>query len=109
MTGITFNGRQAARLENEILRVTVLQEGGHIAEIFDKRAGVSPLWIPHWTSMEPSQFDRDQPALYGTGSEAKLWPESWGIICVSIYSERRQRKRLRAGSDSSWRGICRSL
>ncbi len=27
-------------------RVTVLEEGGHIAEIFDKRSGVNPLWTP---------------------------------------------------------------
>ena len=56
-TAIGFMGRQASRLENEILRVTVLHGGGHIAEVFDKRAGVSPLWIPHWPSMEPSEFE----------------------------------------------------
>jgi len=86
MTGIMFKGRQAARLENEILRVTVLQEGGHIAEIFDKRANVSPLWIPHWTSMDPSQFDRDQPDMYGTGSEAKLLAGIMGHnLCLDLF------------------------
>ena len=86
MTGIMFKGRQAARLENEILRVTVLHEGGHIAEIFDKRANVSPLWIPHWTSMDPSQFDRDQPDMYGTGSEAKLLAGIMGHnLCLDLF------------------------
>ena len=86
MTWITFHGRQAARLENELLRVTVLQEGGHIAEIFDKRAGVSPLWIPHWTSMEPSQFDRQKPEQYGTGSEAKLLAGIMGHnLCLDLF------------------------
>jgi len=86
MPVITFRGRQAARLENELLRVTVLQEGGHIAEIFDKRAGVSPLWIPHWTSMEPSQFDRQKPEQYGTGSEAKLLAGIMGHnLCLDLF------------------------
>lgn len=42
MTAVNFMGRQAARLENEILRVTVLHWGGHIAEVFDKRVGIKP-------------------------------------------------------------------
>ena len=32
------------------LRVTVLEEGGHIAEILDKRSGINPLWTPPWPS-----------------------------------------------------------
>ena len=39
-----YRGRRAARIENRDLRVTVLACGGHIAEIFDKEAGVNPLW-----------------------------------------------------------------
>ena len=31
-----FKGRRGAVIENDHLRVTVLQEGGHIAEILDK-------------------------------------------------------------------------
>jgi hypothetical protein len=86
MTEISFNGRQAVRLENEFLRVTVLQEGGHIAEVFDKRAGVNPLWIPHWTSMEPSHFDRDRPEQYGTGPEAKLLAGIMGHnLCLDLF------------------------
>ena len=86
MTAISFMGRQAARLENEILRVTVLREGGHIAEVFDKRAGVSPLWIPHWPSMEPSEFEKERPALYGTDNEAKLLASIMGHnLCLDLF------------------------
>jgi hypothetical protein len=49
-----FNGRRAATIENAHVRVTVLEEGGHIAEICDKRTGVNPLWLPPWPSIEPS-------------------------------------------------------
>src|SRR5579859_4833066 len=79
-------GRQAARLENEILRVTVLREGGHIAEVFDKRAGVSPLWIPHWPSMEPSEFEKKKPVQYGTGDDAKLLAGIMGHnLCLDLF------------------------
>ena len=47
LTKAVFKGRRAAHLENDFLRVTVLVEGGHIAEVLNKRAGVSPLWSPH--------------------------------------------------------------
>src|SRR5579871_2847997 len=86
MTAISFLGRQATRLENEILRVTVLHHGGHIAEVFDKRAGVSPLWIPHWPSMEPSQFEKQKTVLYGTGDDAKLRAGIMGDnLCLDLF------------------------
>jgi len=79
-------GRQAARLENEILRVTVLHGGGHIAEVFDKRAAVSPLWIPHWPSMEPAEFDKKRPDRYGTGDDAKLLAGIMGHnLCLDLF------------------------
>ena len=53
-----FRGRRAAVVENDELRLTVLEEGGHIAEIFDKRSGVNPLWTPPWASIEPSTYVR---------------------------------------------------
>lgn len=86
MTAINFMGRQATRLENEILRVTVLHQGGHIAEVFDKRAGVSPLWIPPWPSMEPSDFEKQRPDQYGNGDDAKLLAGIMGHnLCLDLF------------------------
>lgn len=86
MTAISFMARQGTRLENEMLRVTVLHQGGHIAEVFDKRAGVSPLWIPHWPSMEPSEFDKEKPDRYGTGDDAKLLAGIAGHnLCLDLF------------------------
>jgi hypothetical protein len=86
VTQVIFNGRQAARLENDSLRVTVLREGGHIAEVFDKRAGVSPLWIPHWTSVEPSAFGHQQHGQFGTGPDAKLLVGIMGHnLCLDLF------------------------
>jgi hypothetical protein len=86
VTGVLFKGRRAAQLENEFLRVTVLEEGGHIAEVFDKRAGVSPLWIPHWTSVEPSAFGPDQYNQFGDGPDAKLLVGIMGHnLCLDLF------------------------
>ncbi len=69
---VTFHGRQAWSLENDLLRVTVLRGGGHIAELVRKSPQeVNPLWIPTWPSIEPSTYTRDKHGkVYGTDSEA---------------------------------------
>jgi len=69
-----------------MLRVTVLEEGGHIAEIFDKRAGISPLWIPRWKSIEPSTFGPNHYAAFGSGADAKLLAGIMGHnLCLDIF------------------------
>jgi hypothetical protein len=83
----TYRCRRAATIENESLRVTVLVEGGHIAEVFDRETGVNPLWTPPWPSIEPSAFD---PSLhgdtYGTGAEARLLAGIAGHnLCLDIF------------------------
>jgi hypothetical protein len=81
-----FNGRAGATIENDHLRVTVLQQGGHIAEIFDKQAQVSPLWIPPWHSIEPSTYDPALHSEFGTGSDAKLLAGIMGHnLCLDIF------------------------
>jgi hypothetical protein len=80
-----FHGRQAAQIENGDLRVTALVEGGHLAEIFDKAAGVSPLWIPPWPSVEPSAWTSGHDR-YGHGVDAKLLAGIMGHnLCLDIF------------------------
>jgi hypothetical protein len=86
LTNTSYRGRSAAVLENEHLRVTVLREGGHIAEIYDKAVGVNPLWTPPWPTIEPSTFNRASMAIYGEGSEAKLLAGIMGHnLCLDIF------------------------
>jgi hypothetical protein len=86
VTDVFFNGREAVQLENNFLRLTVLKEGGHIAEVYDKRAGVSPLWIPHWKSVDPSRLGQDQHEQFGTGPDAKLLVGIMGHnVCLDIF------------------------
>jgi hypothetical protein len=86
MTQGRYRGRRAISVENEHLRVTVLVEGGHIAEVYEKSAGVNPLWTPPWPSMEPSEFDRVRPSDYGDGADNKLLAAIMGHnLCLDIF------------------------
>ena len=81
-----YHGRRAFAIENDLLRVTVLVEGGHIAEIADKASGVNPLWTPPWPSIEPSTYDRAKHPEYGADAEAKLLCGIMGHnLCMDIF------------------------
>ena len=82
----TYRNRRAARLENDALRVTVLYEGGHIAEIADKASGINPLWTPAWPSIEPSQYDPARHPEYGGGADASLLAGIMGHnLCLDMF------------------------
>ncbi len=81
-----FRNRAATSIESEALRVTVLHEGGHIAEILDKPTGINPLWIPPWTSIEPSAYDPTRHPEYGAGADAALLAGIMGHnLCLDIF------------------------
>ena len=64
----------------------MLEEGGHIAEIFDKRAGVNPLWTPPWPAIEPSTYDRVTHPEYGGGPDAQLLAGIMGHnLCLDTF------------------------
>ena len=81
-----FRNRLSTSIENDGLRVTVLHEGGHIAEILDKRTGVNPLWIPPWPSIEPTAYDPERHPEYGRGADASLLAGIMGHnLCLDIF------------------------
>src|SRR5262245_35387921 len=84
--GTTYRGRRAVTIANDNLRVTVLEEGGHIAEIRDTRTGINPLWTPSWTSVEPSAFNPRIHPEFVSGSDAKLLAGIMGHnLCLDIF------------------------
>lgn len=86
ITRISHRGRRAAAIETGRLRVTVLEGGGHVAEILDKTTGVSPLWTPEWPSIDPDSFDPARHADYGGGPEARLLAGIEGHnLCLDIF------------------------
>jgi hypothetical protein len=86
MPEIHYRGRRAHQIENEALRVTVLVEGGHIAEITHKASGVNPLWTPPWPSIEPSTYSLEDHPEYGADAESKLLAGIMGHnLCVDLF------------------------
>ena len=81
-----YRGRRAATIDNGTLRVTVLEEGGHIAEIRDLASGVNPLWTPDWPSIEPSTYDAASDTVYGGGPESSLLAGIMGHnLCLDVF------------------------
>lgn len=82
----TYRERRAATIRNDRLRLTVLEEGGHIAEITDLDSGVNPLWTPHWPSIEPSQYTRAGDRAFGGGADGSLLAGIMGHnLCLDIF------------------------
>ncbi|MEW5975632.1 MAG: hypothetical protein AB1898_07485 [Acidobacteriota bacterium] len=69
-----YLNRDVWRLENRVLRVSVTQVGGHIAELVLKGEGeVNPLWQQARPTIDPTEFDpKKHSELYGSGSGARL-------------------------------------
>lgn len=81
-----FAERRRASIENELVRVTVLHGGGHIAEITHKSSGVNPLWVPPWPSIEPSAYNRAKHPEYGDNSESRLLAGIMGHnLCLDFF------------------------
>ena len=82
----SYQNRQAVELESDQLRVTVLVEGGHIAELAHKPSGVNPLWTPPWPSIEPSTYRPEKHPEYGAGNDAKLLAGIMGHnLCLDVF------------------------
>lgn len=86
MALINYRNRRSVTLENEDVRVTVLIEGGHVAEILHKRTGVNPLWTPPWPSIEPSSYSLEKHPEYGADAESRLLAGIMGHnLCLDIF------------------------
>jgi Domain of unknown function (DUF4432) len=82
----TYRGRRAVLLENDLVRVSSMIEGGHVAEILHKASGVNPLWQPPWPTIEPSKYDPRKHPEYGNDSESKLLSGILGHnICLDVF------------------------
>jgi hypothetical protein len=78
--------RKIVRIENDELIVAVTVEGGHIAEIIEKKSGVNPLWTPPWPSIEPSAYSAQTHPEYGDDWESKLLSGILGHnLCLDIF------------------------
>jgi len=81
-----YRSHRAVQIESDTLRLTVLVEGGHIAELLHKPSGINPLWTPPWPSIEPSTYDPARHPEYGSNAESKLLAGLMGHnLCMDIF------------------------
>ena len=86
MKQVSFRNRRALQIESELIRLTTVIEGGHIAEITHKRTGINPLWVPPWPSIEPSVYSPSKHPEYGTASEGRLLSGILGHnLCLDLF------------------------
>lgn len=86
MPEVLYHNRRAVQIENDLIRVTVLVEGGHVAEILHKPSGVNPLWTPPWPSIEHSSYQRSLHREYGDDAESKLLAGIIGHnLCLDLF------------------------
>ena len=87
----TFHGRRAVTMENDRIALTTTLGGGHIASVVLKGngpgAGVNPLWVPIWPTIEPTAFDpAKHEAVYGKAPEGPLLASILGQnICLDFF------------------------
>jgi hypothetical protein len=83
-----WRGRKAYSLGNNVVRLTTLTGGGHIAEFqLEDSPTVSPLWVPPWRTIEPHQYqEKRHKRDYGTITEGKLLSGLVGHnICLDYF------------------------
>ena len=86
MRRTVFENRKVVQIETKWIRVSVTEEGGHIAEILNKHSGVNPLWIPPWRSVEPSVWSPVKMPEFGSGPDAKLLAGIIGhSLCLDLF------------------------
>ena len=86
MKKTVFRNRSAVVLENEYLRVTVMEYGGHIAEIVRPFSQVNPMWQPAWISIDPTEWNASCEPIYGSAYEGKMLSCVLGhFLCLDTF------------------------
>jgi hypothetical protein len=88
MGEILYHNRRAFMIENDRIRITVLADGGHIAEFYSKVARVNPLWKPQWPSIDPSTYSEARNPEYGCYTESRVLSGMMGhFLCMDMFGE----------------------
>ncbi len=74
MPETSFRGHAAWAIETDDVRVTLLQSGGHLAEIvLTQGEPVSPLWVQSRATIDSETYDPEiHGAIYGRNPESRL-------------------------------------
>ena len=62
---VVQRGRRGWELDNGTLKLVMLQGGGHLSSLIHReRAGLNPLWVPIWRTIEPWTYRPKDAARY---------------------------------------------
>ncbi len=62
---IEYNGRKAWEMDNDVLKLVMLQGGGHIASLTHAvNPRMNPLWKPVWKTQDPWQYRKSMEKTY---------------------------------------------
>jgi len=82
----SFKGRRSVTIGTDELRLTLTEEGGQVAELLHRKSGISPLYVPEWRSIEPSEYSAELDPDYGSNSESRLVAGLLGhSLCLDIF------------------------
>jgi hypothetical protein len=63
-----------------------MEYGGHIAEILHRSSGINPMWLPPWTSIEPTEWNASSEAMYGEAYDGKTLSCMLGhFLCLDTF------------------------
>jgi Domain of unknown function (DUF4432) len=83
---VRWKNRQAYRLSNGTVELTILPGGGHIADFRLCGSTINALWESPWPTIEPQAFSsRDHAALYGDGPVGRFLSSYTGHGLVFSY------------------------
>ena len=81
-----FKGRRSVEIGTDGIRLTATEEGGQVAELLHIKSGVSPLYVPEWPSVEPSEYSAKLDGRYGQNAESRLVASLLGhSICLDVF------------------------
>lgn len=86
VSATTFRNRSAIELRNDLVSMTILPGGGHIAAFTLHGHGLNPLWEPNWPGLEPNLRALGDPDVYGDSEESVLLSSIAGHnLCLDTF------------------------
>ena len=83
---VSFRGRPAVAVNNDVVELIVTTGGGHIASFTRVGQGLNVLWEPPWSTVDPALRNIAQPSEFDDSLESKLLSNILGHnLCVDVF------------------------
>lgn len=83
---VSFRGRQAVLIGNDVVELIIVLGGGHFASFKRVEQGVNVLWEPHWPTLDPSVRNLGMPGEFDDTLESRLLSSILGHnLCLDVF------------------------